>query len=159
MKKKINIVLIVAVLGLWGTLGYRYINNYFHDEENISYMKSGNIPLKDIIAKRDTFTMVLLGRDPFLGHITVSREAEGRVHTHQIKGPKPAKVKPNTEWPDVKYFGFIKSGTNGELALLKIDGQLFKLHKGEAKNDLVVQKIFKDSVLVIYNKEKRVFKH
>ena len=35
MKKVINIGLIVFVLALWGTIIYRYVNNYFYPQSSI----------------------------------------------------------------------------------------------------------------------------
>ena len=62
-----------------------------------------------------------------------------------------------TSWPEIQYFGYIKSGNSNELAVIKIDGKLQRLRKGEIKQGILVNSVFRDSVIVHFNKEKRTF--
>lgn len=161
MKKKINIVLLVFVLGLWGIVIYKYVNRFFL-EDNIPVTEHNFIASfnSKAIAK-DTFTLGIITRDPFLNGI----RTEKKVYTSNYKSSKksvvkvlPKKVVPITPFPMVKYYGFIKSTTgNKELILLSINGKFSRLKLNEKKDGLMVTSLQKDSIKVSYNKEFRWF--
>lgn len=165
MKKKINILLIVAVGGLWGTVGYRFINNYFFNNPVNNIIAGNTVHTSKLVTQRDTFLLENINRDPFLNKIVAIRSNEGvsaiTRNTGRIKKYTPVikPVAPPKYWPEVQYYGYIKSAKNNEVVLLKINGQLFKLHKGESKNELTVQNVYKDSVALLFYKEKKIFKH
>ena len=54
MKKKINIVLLVVVLGLWGTVGYRALNQYFLSEKGVVKTMELNKELNSTQINKDT---------------------------------------------------------------------------------------------------------
>jgi len=162
MKKNINIVLIIVVLALWGTAGYRYVKNYLIQDTNIT-AKFSEFKTVDFNIKRDTFLLTPLPRDPFLNKIYT----RSVVVTDSKKNTRLSKLKVNTTshisivipWPDVKYYGFIKSGKNSELALIKVNGVLIKMHKGDSENGLAIKEIYKDSIVLVYNKQRKIFIH
>lgn len=65
-KKRINIMLILTVLGLWGTVGYRVINRHFFANEVFleKQNQTNNIAINQI--SKDTFELIEINRDPFL---------------------------------------------------------------------------------------------
>ncbi|WP_264554489.1 hypothetical protein [Flavobacterium sp. N1861] len=68
-KKTINIILILVVLSLWGTVGYKYINRFFGDDE-LDYTLSNAYNYDAIsIIKKDTFALHPLTKDPFLNKV------------------------------------------------------------------------------------------
>ncbi|MCO6147912.1 hypothetical protein [Flavobacterium sp. NRK1] len=162
MKKKINILLIVVVGGLWGTVGYRFINNYFFNNtvNNITVGKTAYTT--KLVTQRDTFLLENMNRDPFLNKMVsvATTEITSKRNTGNIKKHttfmKPVAIP--KYWPEIQYHGYMKSGKSNEVALLKINGQLLKLHKGESKENLTIQNVYKDSVAVVFNREKKVFK-
>jgi hypothetical protein len=164
MKKKINILLIVAVGGLWGTVGYRFITNYFFDNSINNSIAVRTDYTTKLVTQRDTFVLQNISRDPFLNKLAITSSSvspsmrntgyTARKHTPVVKPVPVAKY-----WPEIQYYGYIKSGKNNEVALLKINGQLLKLHKGESRNEITIQNVFKDSIAVMFNREKKVFKH
>ena len=161
MKKKINIILIIAVLGLWGAVAYRFINNYFADEHANSSQRSITAS-NTLMVRRDTFEMHALERDPFLNTYRTSAPVRSqRRYTAQSTKAKPnnSSMRAMTEapWPEIQYFGYIKSGNSNEVAVIKIDGKLQRLRKGEIKQGILVNSVFRDSVIVHFNKEKRTF--
>lgn len=151
-KKKINIVLIIAVVALWGTVGYRSVKNFFYSkEEFITENKKQNI--KSILTERDTFNLGTLKYDPFLKK---SIPKQTKITIHKINKPLPKKnTEPEVYFPDVKYFGYIKSGQNPEVLLLKINNKLCRIHKGENKDGILIKKIYEDSIRVSFNKTVR----
>ena len=160
MKKKINIVLIVFVVGLWGTVIYKYVNRFFLEDNNpiVEHEFTASFNSKAIV--KDTFTPGLISRDPFLNSI----KAEKKVNRTQrknngIKAPKfiPKKLVV-TQFPVIKYYGFIKSTSrNKELILVSINGKFSRLKLNEDKEGIKVTSLQKDSIKVMYNKEYRWF--
>lgn len=54
--------------------------------------------------------------------------------------------------------GFIKAhGNEKELVILKINGKIYRTRKTETVQDVFVKDIFKDSVIVKFNKEQMTF--
>jgi len=162
-KKKINIILIIVVLCLWGTVGFKTVNRYIGSDEGILNTKVQNreISLKKI--NKDTFKLEKVNRDPFLNR---QYREETAVQTPIVyhaaikKTPKPAavpKVKSTIPWPQLQYYGYLKSN-NQELVLLKIDSKLHKMKLNDEVNGLVVKKKFKDSIEVAFNSQSRIIR-
>lgn len=163
-KKTINVCLIIVVLSVWGLAGYRYLKNYLFHEE---FRQEGTTPtanIKSLTAARDTFLLKPLERDPFLNavvlpemHHTASK-AIRKTKGYSAKPSNTSKV--DTNWPDIQYHGFIKSGKKGEVALIYINGSMYKMQAGDSKNSVTLKKIFKDSVAVVFLRQNRfVRKH
>lgn len=147
-KKKINILLLAVVLGLWGTVAYRYLDRFFADgaqKQAVTHRQTATFTAR----AKDTFELASVSRDPFLNRLTAERKAVGARPRLRPSGVKKA-VKPavETPFPSVGYFGYVKSGQQKELVVLKINGKLVKLHAGEARDGYKVGKIYKDSVQV-----------
>ncbi|MCV9932941.1 hypothetical protein OIU80_11680 [Flavobacterium sp. LS1R47] len=151
-KKKINIILIIIVLGLWGTAGYRtFIRDFFenkiiHEQQN----QKNDFVVHQI--NKDTFKLEKINRDPFLNkqfhsNVIVPKKQVSSYSSFTPVSPKP---KPNLNWPELSYYGYIQS-KNQELVLLKVDSKLYKLKLNVPINGLTVKKIYKDSVAVFYN--------
>lgn len=160
MKKKVNIVLILAVLSIWGAAGYRYISNYFREKDVLSYHEKDFITTQQIKIIRDTFELRPLPRDPFLNNIIIERQVPKRISKAVMKPVAAQKAKEPLIWPDIQYLGFIESKDqkNKELILVKVNGGLFRMHKGELNSDVLIKNIYKDSIKVLYKKEERIFK-
>ncbi|HLA55567.1 MAG TPA: hypothetical protein VK623_05685 [Flavobacterium sp.] len=157
MKKKLNVILIIAVAVLWGTVIYKYVSQYF--AKGIAVYESHQ-PVSEKVAtwQKDTFEIMPLKRDPFLNVAyaaphQVHRQSNVRIKTRQ----KPAPV--HVDFPQLNYFGYLKSkDKSGELVLLKVNNKLTKLHVGESLDGLKIVKIYKDSVKVSFNGEIRGIK-
>lgn len=166
-KKKINIALIILVLILWGIVIYRSINRYFPNTDNTqSDFISTDYTSKIKTIKKDTFKLIPISRDPFLGKITnpISIEDTKKIIpkkrniliNHNSQGAKTKIVKPIIEWPKISYYGYIKSTQRAEeLILIKIESKLFKTRKNEVLDGILIKRIYKDSIEVAFNKEKK----
>jgi hypothetical protein len=162
-KKKINILLIVVVLALWGTVGYRTLNRQFTGNEMIPELqnKQGNITINQI--NKDTFKLEKVSRDPFLNKqfqtaVTAPRRIVSNYRSvKKTSAPPVVKTDPNLHWPMLAYCGYIgNKERNEELVLLKIDSKLFKLKLNDQVNGLVVKKRYKDSIEVFFNSQTRM---
>lgn len=162
MKKNINIVLILVVLGLWGTVGYKTINQYFFPKNQIdvtSATYSGNT-IK--IAEKDTFELKPIARDPFLSRSLVVTEKPKTIVVRTVRPSQPTlpkEPKYTAPFPTINYYGYIKStDKKNELVLLKINSKLNKVRLNDNIEGLIVKKIFKDSIQVSYNGEIKSFR-
>lgn len=160
VKKKINIILILIVLGLWGTVGYRALNRQFSSNE-VGFGKQNqksNVTINQI--NKDTFELKKISRDPFLNKqyqsdvVTIKRPISTYLPAKKVITPKILRVMPNINWPTLEYYGYMGSKEkNEELILLKIDSKLCKLKLNDLINGLIIKKKYKDSIEVFFNSE------
>lgn len=160
MKKKINIVLIVLVVSLWGGVFYKVVKQFLFKEEIQfqAHTVKKNVPLA--FSAKDTFDFVQSNRDPFLNKLNASPKKNVPVavinKTVPSKRPKPVLVEktPARMFPTITYFGYMTSGTDKHSALLKINSKQVKLSENEEYEGLKLVKVYRDSVLVIFNSNK-----
>ena len=130
MKKKLNIVLLVLVLCLWGTVIYRYLNQYFIKEQVLSQSNNSITVVENKILPKDTFELPKINRDPF--HNTTKGEIKPPLRkTIPRKVVKEDKLKAvyKNPFPKIQYYGYIKSnGKSQETILLSADGKFLKLN-------------------------------
>ncbi|UUC46512.1 hypothetical protein [Flavobacterium cerinum] len=166
-KKKINIVLILFVLGLWGTVAYKALSQYFFSEEIKATTATTEYNFSDKKVERDTFRLEKIGRDPFLNKALVRAEKSntgGGTGVATVRRSIPVKTtvaeKPKEikNWPVIGYYGYIKSGDKNELVMLKVGNSIHRVRKGQEVDGLVLNKVFKDSVEVSFNKEKKIIR-
>lgn len=157
MKNKINIILLIAVLGLWGTVIYKYVSQYFFKSEiivakNEKYQSVSSKPIE-----KDTFQLAQISRDPFLNRSYGEKKIySGKYNKRVVKKSliieKPKNVV-TASFPRVQYYGYIKSkDTSKELLLVSVDGKLLKLKINEDKAGFKIIKFTNDSINVYFNK-------
>lgn len=163
-KKKINIVLIIAVSGLWSTVLFKYVNRFFYvNDLNQPSKIAMNAKLPEKI-KKDTFDLKPLANDPFLGRSYVRPVVKARAMYYGkpkavVKVPLQSKPKTIVSFPVVKYFGFIKSrDKKDEMILIKVGSSLHKTRLNENCDGVIVKKIYRDSVQVVFGKEVKTIK-
>jgi hypothetical protein len=159
MKKKINIVLLLLVLCLWGTVIYRYVSQYFLKTDISITAHQKKIFIENKILTKDTFDMQNSHRDPFLNKsIAVRNFFSGSRRSAKITVKEKPKVISTKSFPRIQYYGYIKSdGKSAETFLLNIDGSFFKLNLHQDKQGLKIVALKKDSIKVSYNKEVKWF--
>lgn len=164
MKKKVNIILLLVVLSLWGTVAWRSLKNFFYQPSEIENTKLyQSININKI--QKDTFELKKLNRDPFLQKSIATSEINSgssnykKPQKNSTKGNlygfnKPAAKKPEpSNMPIIKYVGYIKSSQQKEeMVLLKINDNLRRCVVGKKYNDIQVKKVYKDSVQIVYLK-------
>lgn len=163
MKKKVNIILLVIVVILWGVVIYRYVEHYFlADPLPVSTYTDNAKYAKYVIKKRDTFTPKLTKRDPFLGNIGLPT----RNRVSYTNTPKRIIAKDNAfpkkrdlvVFPLVRYYGFIKAAEQkDEVILMSVDGKFVRLKLRQDLNGLSIVQYKKDSVEVSFKKERKWF--
>jgi hypothetical protein len=165
MKKKVNIILLLLVLTLWGTVAWRSLKNFFYqpyEVKNTTLYQSININK----IEKDTFKLEKLNRDPFLEKsIVIATPKIGySSYTKPIANSKKGNLssfyKPTTKktepsnMPVIKYVGYIRSSQQKEeMVLLKINENLKRCVVGKKHDDILIKKVYKDSVQIIYFKK------
>lgn len=163
-KKQLNIILILVVLALWGTIAYKSIYRFFPNEIDNPSITNSNLSINLQKIKKDTFALQPLNRDPFLDKSLQTEKKiistnNSNVVIPKAKITKPPKVvvaKPIPVWPTIAYYGYIKSYQKSEeLVLVKINNQLEKMRKNQNIEGVKILRVFKDSIEVTFNKQKR----
>ncbi|MGK4568988.1 hypothetical protein [Flavobacterium sp. 3HN19-14] len=154
MKKKINVVLIIIVSCLWGTVLYRYVNQYFFRQDFTFPQKTAEHASVTNFMQKDTFVLSDLNRDPFLNKLARKPNVLSDKVLKVKKQPVVKKEVKKVNFPSITYLGYIKTiNKNEELVLLKVNGSLMKLKTNQLLDGLKVLKIYKDSVRVSYMDE------
>ena len=155
MKKKLNIVLLVIVFSLWGTVIYKYVNQYFGKTESLSFTGTNNHAIKKEILKKDTFDLKSLERDPFLNKTSATvRKPVANVKRVYGKKENKKEIPKVSNFPGIHYYGYIKDiDKKHETILLSVNGSFCKLQLNQDKDGLKVTALSKDSIKVKYNKE------
>jgi hypothetical protein len=135
-KKKLNMILIIAVIAIWGILIYKFLVPYFSDH-NTEIIETVVYEIPSVqIKTRDTITLNFPRRDPFLGK-TIRPVVKNTTRNIKVNKRKTNRSTP-TLWPKIEYLGFVKSNSNkNPLGLIRIDGKLFKL---KSKNSICIIK-------------------
>jgi len=158
MKNKgLTYALVIVVGVIWYNVYHRVVTSLTSDASNIvsDFQERQSVFLMD----RDTFLLHANYRDPFSGAKQVPIGSEGGTNMRRklpVKKSQPMLMEP---WPDIRYKGQLrKTSSNNPLAILSIDGILLQMRSGERVFDgITIQAIGRDSVVVLYQRELRVF--
>lgn len=160
MKNKTAVYfLLVATLLIWVFIFIKIYNSVYDKNEPVLSALNSYKNEQEILSV-DTFSIHPDYRDPFLGKI-VSAPQPDRNGSVQIKRQDkiviPAAA--STQWPVIQYDGMIKNQKlNKQLALIRIDGIAATMKIGDETDKIRLCKIFRDSVELCFNKEKRIFR-
>ena len=163
-KKKINTLLIVGVLGIWGFVIYRFVAGLNSDDAPITFSEN-TIPKNKTTSTVDTFSLLLNYDDPFLSHSFTNMEEKNNngsssPSTHiSRKTDKKQKTKKNEPiaivtpviipWPKVNYSGMIKNHSNNvTVGMFLVDNNTFLVKNGETVNGIKILNIYSDSIKV-----------
>ena len=157
--KKLIYLLLPVVIAIWGIIFYRIFNTTGGDENNV--VKEINAGTdKGQSSYTDTFSISANYRDPFMGKLAVGNNDQPKATTSmQKKAVEPKPQPAPTPWPALAYSGMIKNQRSSiQLAMLQVNGQSYNIKSGETVEGVQVMKIYRDSVEVIFQKEKRTIR-
>jgi type II secretory pathway component PulC len=161
MKKKgINTVLILAVIGLYSVVAYRYFN---HGTTAIAATDAPMIKDVQMLAQplQANFSLTNLSRDPFFSGGQAPRKpvshSVSTMPKKQISRPElPVNAKPST---NLKFKGIVKNLSNSRTVILvSFNGNAVRMSQGDVHDGYKLEKIFKDSCLMRFGKEKLMVK-
>jgi len=143
-------VLGLLVLGIWGTIGYKIISGI-----NPTQPSSDNSLVTPDFAleytkEKDSFKIINLDRDPFLGTILVSKKTNKTV-----LGSKKKEV----NFPEVVYKGILETnGSNNRIFILSINNKEYLLKKGQIADSVKLNYGNTKSVRVSYKNTSKTIK-
>jgi len=133
--KKKTYLLLVLVVAVWGTLGYKIfsaINPELPEIAKNNFATNGDYK---VTTKIDTFSISTANRDPFLGTLLKKKEKQ------------TIRKKKTIAWKPITYQGTIKKKkTKQQIFIVTINGNQYLLKKGQTK----------DSITLIYGNTKSV---
>lgn len=150
MKNKKSIyILLPIVLLIWGIVIFQFFS--FTTSDNIVDNKSNEFNIKPLkVAVRDTFSINVNYRDPFLGKIYAPNSKIKTKSTNStIK--KQSKQENAIVWPIIKYKGLISDTKNKtKIFILIISGQNYYMKIGDTANEIFLKSGDNESVYVKY---------
>ena len=167
MKKKINIVLIIIVLTVWGFVASKTVSQYFFLDKKAINIDKSNSELSINKINKDTFSLDQITRDPFLNKessIAISVSTQTQYFKKSTLKKKAAneivEQKEVILWPFISYHGYInsKDRNNEVLILVNINKKLYKLKLNEQSEGVTLKKVYKDSIELNFNREKKIFR-
>ncbi len=154
--KKVVYLLLVVVVLIWGIIFYRIFSTVGASDNNTNSL---NNHAKSEVDKNanDTFNIDGNYRDPFLGNMQVDKPVILSTAPKQVV--KEEKVVQKLAWPSIEYGGMIKNQkSNKQLVLVQINGQNNLMKTGDIVAGVQLMKIYKDSLEVSFQKEKKWIK-
>ena len=161
-KKRINIILLIVVLAIWGILIYRFVGGqFFSDAPELNYQPTA-INDQPVFSKKQAHEIAIHERDPFLSkhdHIKVSYQRNTKVRQSKISNNKIQNSKPPIQWPTIKYLGFVKQKKSKKpLILLQIDNKFYRKRPNEKLiGGVKIMKFYKDSIKLQYKGLNKTF--
>ena len=149
-----------ATIGVWLTIFVRVYSTLHGAETAVDFQPAANADPFAGDNEPDTFSIVNNYRDPFTEKPAAPKHTAGTASGNAvIKNPKPATVKKESSWPSIHYSGMIKNQkSNRQLAMLEIDGSQTAVTSGDMAGNVKVCRIFKDSIELMFEKQKRFFR-
>jgi len=145
-------LLLVAVLGLWGTIGYQVISA-LDPKESAIVAENISVDFSPEKTKVDTFSITQTERDPFLGKLTRNTAKTKKAQNRNAR--KPDLENP---WPQIQYQGMVKKqGAASEIFIVTINQQQYLLKRNQELESIKLLKGNSKEILVRFNKETKTF--
>lgn len=141
-KNKKTYLLLAVVLGIWGIIGFKLLKVV-----NPSPIKAEELAFNETfvpkqVKARDTFSLALNYRDPFLGTVYAPK---------RTKKPSKKIVKPKTPEKAISYTGFITDKASKEkIFFVTIEGQQHMMVLNQVVADVKLVQGTKNSIKVRY---------
>ncbi|WP_299112272.1 hypothetical protein [uncultured Winogradskyella sp.] len=143
--KKKTYILLILVLAVWGTIGYKIISALNPDLPDIQQQDFAVNTNYKLDTKIDTFSIQTVNRDPFLGTYL------------KKKSKKKTKIKrKETQWKPVHYYGIVKKDKN-QMFIVTINNKQYLLKKGQTKDSITLVYGTTKSITMRYKNNSRTF--
>ncbi len=148
--KKLIIFLLFLVIGIWGLIIFKIFIHPNNDKVK-SFSNESDSTNFILPEKQDTFSIINSYDDPFRINV------EPKAKKGNIILPKPQKVEVKRDWPVIQYNGLIKNQSSSHtVALVNINGKRYVAEPGKEFEKVQLLKIWRDSIQVVFNSERRV---
>ncbi|MFK8101600.1 MAG: hypothetical protein AB8G15_03715 [Saprospiraceae bacterium] len=158
-KQSTKYLLAIAVIAIWGLLGYRIYKKVYPDND-FFIPPTSNFALEENIAA-DSFQLLVNYRDPFLEDKIKQRQKptkpERQVNVLQpTKKFNVAKSKKVT-FPKLTYKGSIYLESGRKVALVSFNKQMVNLGLGESFEEITLLAIQEDSIRLRFEGQEKTF--
>lgn len=146
-------LLLIVVLGIWGTIGYKILNglNPNIPQEIAQNMDMTFKPNQQIT--NEVFYITAIERDPFLGTLS-NRKKRKSTAVNTI--PKQKSIENN---PSISYSGSIKKqNTSSEVFVISINNKQYLLKKGQTVDSIRLIRGNSKEVVVRYKNKSLTIK-
>lgn len=120
-------ILLVAVLAIWGVIGFKIIASVNPDTPKVEQQTYSALFSPKEKMSIDTFSIQLSKRDPFLGTLYVKKK------------PKPKTNKPveSIVWPNIIYHGTVsKQSSKEKIYVFSVNGQQHLVRVGKVADNI-----------------------
>jgi len=150
--KKMLYVLVPAVILIWGAVVFSIFSHIHNPDTSFEHYSS---PAYSKVSESDSSKYQLIAnyRDPFNAGMKNSSEDE---ISEQEKLNKIQKMNQQVNWPNIEFLGKI-SHNKKWVVLLKVNNSNILMQEGDEKLNIKLLKMYNDSVLLNFQKDKRVF--
>ena len=148
-KNKASLYLLFPLVTvIWGLIIYK-VSGAFGDETITIPAVAPKVAEEVKRIKKDTFSLLPIDRDPFLGHY-YKKPVEPKKH---LTAP-PSDV----QWPEISYLGLIsETGGSSGVHILQVNGRQFLLEKGDVAEEIKIVGSRSGQVTLLYLGDKRTF--
>lgn len=147
-KQQKTYLLLIAVLGIWGVIGYQLIAKLYPSDSANNKPDSVQKFKPKKFEKRKVYTINGQYRDPFLG----------TLHTQKKKKPKRkvvVKKMENVPFPSIVYNGIVEGATTSYTISVNGKQELFTL--GETINKVTLVKADTKKIIVRFGNTSKTF--
>jgi hypothetical protein len=150
--RKMLYILVPAVILIWGAIAFSIFSHVHRSDSNIEQF---NAPVFSKSSGKDSSKYQLLAnyRDPFNAGM---RNASEEEVNEQERLNKLQKINQQIIWPQIEFKGMIIHNKKW-VGLLKINNANLIMQEGDEKLNLRLLKLYKDSVLLKFQKNTKVF--
>ena len=161
-KKSTKLFLGILLLSVWSIFGYRLYER--KSKTNTAYPRAV-IPEHNAAAtEREAFALLLNYKDPFVEERSirsrrVNSAIQPRPSTAAIQKNKARKKveKKKVPFPKIEYKGNVKLVSGQQKAIVKMENDIHHWRSGERKDDLLLERIYDDSIQVRFQDMVEVF--
>jgi hypothetical protein len=157
MKSKTSLwILIPAVLGIWGAIGWNVYSAMNGDEDNATVKTIASSQQTENKVAPDTFELLLDYPDPFTNDPYKQKTTAAVIHNtnnHQHTAIASA-PKEDAQWPTIIYSGLVKQPATGKmLGFLSVNGESYFVKVGDEVGGVRVIAITGEEILLSYKSQ------
>ncbi len=158
-KQTTKYLLAIAVIAIWGLLGYRIYKKVYPD--NDFFIPTTNDFVLEKNTAIDSFQLLVNYRDPFLGNKIKQRQQPISTE-RQVNVGKPTKnfnlTKPKkATFPKLSYKGSIYLDSGRKVALISFNKHMVNLGLGESFEEITLLAIQEDSIRLGFKGQEKTF--
>jgi type II secretory pathway component PulC len=148
--KNIKILLPIVIL-VWGGLLYKIFDAFRSDDIILSKGAKSTF-IAPTFQKKDTFSLLPIDRDPFLGSMYNQSTA------NKNNSKKGSIIKDQPLWPTISFFGIVDDkDSKSSVYVININGKQYLLKRGDTLQKLKVLEGSKEAVHIQYKGKTKEF--